>query len=303
LGYLGIPFLPREFLEAAHDVVQRYGIATLISDIPALLEAMGSTSPPRLKQPDYESILKHLASRLDKSISRRNLPVFSLLASAMNRNSLSVVTNWTAIPPGHSIRSVGTQPRFIPVIDGVSFVGLNDIVPALVEFLEPPQTNPLLENDLIELAVSHFTTQSECLQLTLLRHITSNRTRIIQDIIDKLTIQIVDPDSDLGQLYIECPTHLPSRSSSGMDIVRCPKALRLLRAQLNPEIVAERVEYISSCRTSDKALSTAHALLPLASNIDFSQVPGIAEKKWLPTNQGLCSALRTEQGLVQLSDQ
>jgi hypothetical protein len=134
------------------------------------------------------------------------------------------------------------------------------------------------ENDLVEVAVENFTTQPEHLQLALLWHITAHRYRIIQDIIDKLASQafvlaadgvrrvpgdIVDPDSDIGWLYVGCPTHLPSRSSSSLEIVRRLKSLKLLRIYLNPRIVAERVQYISSRHTSADALSIARTLLPL----------------------------------------
>jgi len=72
-----------------------------------------------------------------------------------------------AIPPGHSIRSVG-RPRFILVIDNVSFVGLDNVAPTLVKFLEPTHPNPMSENDLVELAVENFTSQPEHLQISFL---------------------------------------------------------------------------------------------------------------------------------------
>jgi hypothetical protein len=108
VGYLalGVPFLPREFSEATHGVLQQHGIAKLISDIPALLDSMAATHTAQLSQPHYESILKHIASVVDESISQdniqrlRNLPLFPLLTSTI---SGSIVTNWAAIPPGHSI--------------------------------------------------------------------------------------------------------------------------------------------------------------------------------------------------------
>jgi hypothetical protein len=199
------------------------------------------------------------------------------------------------------------------VIDKVSFVGLDSIVPALVKFLEPSHPNPMSENDLVELAVENFTTQPEHLQLTLIRHITSHRNRIIQDIIHKLSKQafvlaedgvrrvpgeIVDPGSEVGQLYIGCPAHLPS--SSSLEFVQCLKSLRLLRNQLNSKIVAEQVGYISSRHTSEDACSNARTLLSLlgSSNLDFSQVKGVSEKKWLPTNRGLCSADECRHGAL-----
>jgi hypothetical protein len=40
---LGVPFLSREFSEAAHRVLQQYGIAKLISDVSALLDSMAVT--------------------------------------------------------------------------------------------------------------------------------------------------------------------------------------------------------------------------------------------------------------------
>jgi hypothetical protein len=123
--------------EAAHGVLQQFAIVKLISDISALLDPMAATHAPQLSQPNYESILKHLTSGLDESNSQdnirhlRNLPLFPLLTSTM---SGSVVTNWAAIPAGHLIRSVG-RPKFVPVVDIISFVGLDSISLALVNFL------------------------------------------------------------------------------------------------------------------------------------------------------------------------
>jgi len=310
MGYLAlsVPFFPREFSEAAHDVMKHYGLAKSIPDIPALLRSI-PLEYPQLSQPDYESILKHLASRLDMKINPeniqclRNLPVFPILSATMSGDSTSVVTNWTAIPAGHAIRSVG-RPKFVPMIDGVSFVGLDNIAPALVKSLKPSQPNPMSEDNLVEMAVENFTTQP---QLAIIQHITAKRTKIIQDIMNKLGCQpfvlaedserrvpgeIVDPDSEFGQLYAGCSACLPSRSGPGVEVLRCLKSLGLLRAHLNPEIIAERVEYISSRQVANEALSIARNLLPLlaSSNVDFTQVQGISEKKWLPTKIGLCSA-------------
>jgi hypothetical protein len=186
----------------------------------------------------------------------------------MNGNSTSIVTNWTAIPPGHSIRSVG-RPRFVPVVDGVSFVGLDNIAPALVKFLEPSQPNPMSETDLVEMAVENFTTQPKHLQLPYAAYNhqpnqnhsghyeqtqQSSLSFLRKTVYVVFLVEIVDPDSEFGRLYIGCPAHLPSRSSPGVEVVRCLKSLGLLRAHLNPEIIAERVEYISSRQTSDEAL-------------------------------------------------
>ena len=99
---------PREFPEAAHEVLQHYGLAKSISNIPALLDSMASIRAAQLTLPNYESILKHLASRFGESISQgsiqslRNLPIFPLLASTIDG---SVVTSWTAIPQGHSMQA------------------------------------------------------------------------------------------------------------------------------------------------------------------------------------------------------
>jgi hypothetical protein len=164
------------------------------------------------------------------------------------------------------------------------------------------------ENDLVELAVENFTTQPEHLQISLLRQITDNRNRIFPAVITKLRSQafvlaedggyhvpddIVEPDSDIVSLYIGCPGYQPSTVGRFWpEILQCLKSLRLLRAHLTPEIAAERIEYISSRHTSDESLLIARNLLLLlgSSNMNFTQVQGISEKRWLPTNQGISNA-------------
>jgi len=92
MGYLalGVSFFPREVSDATHRVLQRYGLAKLISDVPALLDSLAPTHTAHLSQPNYESILKHLASGLYDSISQENvqrlrhLPVFPVLASTIS---------------------------------------------------------------------------------------------------------------------------------------------------------------------------------------------------------------------------
>ena len=83
MGYLalGVPFFLREFSELAHVVLQRYGLAKLISDILVLLDSLTPTNTAQLSQPNYESILKHLVSGLDDSINQENVQCLRKLRS------------------------------------------------------------------------------------------------------------------------------------------------------------------------------------------------------------------------------
>ena len=313
-GYLalGVPFLPWQFSDTAIGVLEGYGIAESIRDIPALLSALEAVPPAPLSQPQCEGVLKHLGSVLDDSVSPdrvqflRNLPIFPVMTCS---DSSNVVTNWKAIPEGDAIRSPVGRVRFVPLVDGISFVGLDNIAPSLIKFLEPTHSNTT-ENDVIELAVENLMSQPEHFKLSLLRHLTTgnNRSRIIGDVFHKLRSQafvlaedgeyhvpggLVDPESDVSPLYVGCPTHQPSTSSPFCaEVVRCLRSLGMFQSHLNPEIVEERVQFISSNDTSDYALPIARDLLRLlgSKNMDVTQVQGISEKRWLPTNRGLCSA-------------
>ena len=314
-GYLaiGVPFFAHDFSDVAHDVLQRFGLVKSIWDISALLDSLASIDIATVPRTSYESILKHLSLRLDESVDQeriqllRSLPIFPVLTCAMTGKRSTVATSWTSIPQGHLIRSLG-RPKFVPLVNGISFVGLQEIAPGMDKFLKPSYPDPTSENDLIELAVENFTTQPEHLQLTLLQHITHNKNRIFPSVITKLRSQafvlaedgeyhapgdIVDPKSDIGPLYIGCPEYRPSSVGDFWpEMLLCLRLLGCLRVHLTPDIAAERIEYISSRHTSDEALLIARSLLLLlgSSNIDFSLVQGIAEKKWLSTNKGICSA-------------
>jgi hypothetical protein len=100
----------------------------------------------------------------------------------------------------------------------------------MVKFLEPSHPTSMSENDLVELAVENFTTQPEHLQLILLRLVTENQNRIFPAVMAKLRSQafvlaedgsyhvpgdIVDPDSDIGPLYMGCPEYRPSTGHFG----------------------------------------------------------------------------------------
>lgn len=315
MGYvaLGLPFLASDFSEAAHAALQHFHLVKLIWDIPAVLDSLSSIRLNETPQPECENILRHLELGLSDSIGEkrirglRNLPIFPVLTYSTTGNSSGVTTSWTAIPQGHTIRSLG-RPNFVPSINGVSFIGLNNIAPGIVKFLEPSHPSFISENDLVELAIENFTTQPSHLQLTLLRHITQYQHRTFPAIIAKLRTQlfviaedgryhvpgdIVDPDSDIDSLYIGCPEYRPSTLDYlWLQGSQCLRSLNLLRAHLTPEIISERIKYISSRHTSDNAFLISRNMLLLlgSSNLDFSLVQGISEKKWLPTNKGICSA-------------
>jgi len=305
---IGVLFLSPQLSDVAHAVLGHYGLVKLVSDIPFLLDSLPPT-PPSPPHPQYAcpDILKHLAKNMpEPSTSEiiqnlKRLPIFPIF----NHSTPSVVPQWGPIPDGVSIRSVG-KPSFVPIVDGLIFVGLDTIAPAIVKYLEPDHRRPLSDDELVALAVTHMAAQQQRLQIAVIRYISRGRSMIPPLVIDNLCAQafvltedgrlcspgnIVDPESELSSLYSR--NYFPARSTlSEQEIVRYLRSLGLLKSTLSLEVVKERIEFISTNTSLPDSVDFSWRLLSLLerSNMDFSKIQGIAERKWLPTNRGLCSA-------------
>lgn len=311
---LGVPFFAAELSDAAHRVLESYHFVKRISDIPFLLDALPLTTTTTPPTPlECENILKHLGSNLDNTICQeriqrvKRLPIFPILSySASNGPSPSVNTNWAAIPDGFSIRSV-RRPTFVPSVIGILFVALDNITPAIIKVLEPNHSRALSEDDLVEYAVNDMSTQSEQLQVAVLEYIIRNRTRIPPFIVELLRTKafvlaedgryctpcdIVDPDSPIASLYPGSDGYPARNTVFQKQIVQLLKAIGFMKVILTPEIVRERIAFISSRISSDSSMDLARNLLTLlgTSSMDFTRIQIDLQVKWLPTNHGLCAA-------------
>ncbi len=323
---VGIPFLAPELTPAAHKVLESHSLVKRISDIPALLDALPlTTATPSPSSLECENILKHLGSNLYENIGSeriqhvKRLPIFPILTFPVVADDGQLarnvpVTNWAAIPDGHSIRSVRRSTTFVPSIEDVSFVALDHIAPAIIRFLEPSHPRTLSEDDLVEYAVKDMSTQPDHVRVAVLEYVAQNKSRIPPFIVDMLRTKafvlandgsyckpgdIVDPDSPISSLYLGSGCYPARETALQAAVVRYLKAIGFMKASLTQEIVKERIDFISS----DGSIGLARNLLALleTSSMDLSQVQIDLEAKWLPTDRGLCGAKECRHGVLSSS--
>ena len=312
---LGVPFFNANLSEPAHLVLASYGLSKRITDIPSLLDAPEPlpTGPPTSLTPTVcSSILKYFARGIREPLEKnqilrlRHFPIFPVVAFLDDpKHSPPTVTMWSPIPDGLSVRSVSAKSTLIPNVEGLIFIALDEVAPSLMSYLEPSSSRPLLENDLISLAIDHFEGQPQSFQVLFLETMVRARGRIPPDFFGKISkhafvptgdgllqkpSDILDPDSPLASLYPGFHEHLPRRASqSEVAIVKNLQALGLLQSKLSPGVINERIKAISSLDTSKDSLALASTLLSLIgkSDVDLSDSSLNWDHQWLPTNRGL----------------
>lgn len=310
---LGVPFLDPGLSEQAHRVIEDYGLAITISNIPALLDAFPPTITNSLSSMQCETILKYLAGRLDDTVGRERIqrlkayPLFPVARFTAVSDSSKVTKEWAPIRDGHSVRSIGSPP-FLPSIEGITFLALDQIAPTLVRHLEPLQPRSLSDGDVLMLAVEQFASQDSDIIIAVLDYIIKNRPRIPQNVFDTIKAkafiytqdgsrrtpaEVIDPISPFAPLFPSSQDRFARQlSTSDRTILQHLKVLRLLPTDLSLEILRERIQHIVAHHAQNDSLVLAQNLLKLLASSKLDLIPGAVdpEARWLPTNRGLCKA-------------
>ncbi|KAJ3508077.1 hypothetical protein NLJ89_g5949 [Agrocybe chaxingu] len=319
LSSLGVPFLDEAFDISAYSVLMHYGLLARIIDIHALLDSIPLKHSNALPAEECTKVLKLLAQSANSSCDARGqfseaqrrklkqLPIYPVLGLSAHRSvAPDIETVWTSIPEGRAVKSIFDKPPFVPIIDGLVFVGLNTIAPSLLKHLEPEKPVSFTNIELLELAINDFTSQSPQLQAAALAFVVQNKSKIPPYFLENIKCTefvhvldgsqrqpdaVVNPESSIAPLFRGLNNRPRIETSSEKVIVQSLASLGLMKAKLTLEVVKERIGYISASHSSAHALALSQALLSLIAktNLDFSKLALDREERWLPAAHGVHS--------------
>lgn len=239
----------------------------------------------------------------------RTSRILSTLHLKVSRRNISKAIK--AIPEDAVARGIaGATSMLLPTVRGVLYLDGTSVDLALLPHLEPSSATPLSDLDILGLALENFFDQSKYLQNEFMEHMVQTRDTLPPRIMSVLqnvkfipvldgSLQapghIIDPKSPLRALFSQSGDRIPRTAGRGEDdtvlFLRQLRALGLLRSQLAPEIITERIAFISSSRNSNSEMSRSVSLqlldLLFTSGFDCSQVEFPLDAKWLPTNRGM----------------
>ncbi|KAJ7471857.1 hypothetical protein FB451DRAFT_1251196 [Mycena latifolia] len=201
------------------------------------------------------------------------------------------------IPSGNSV--------LLPVVNSVMYLDGSNIDLGLLPHLAPSNSIPLSSIDILALAIEHFSRQSKNIQSAYLHYMVSNRDALPPSLLKLLhkavfvpvidgTLQcpehLIDPmKPDLVVIYSESKDRIPTTLPEDLLVLRYLQSLGLLAATLTVDIVAERIQFISSHSTSYESKVLASKLLTMlsTSGLDCTSLEIPVDAKWLPTASGL----------------
>ncbi|KAJ7475161.1 hypothetical protein B0H11DRAFT_2034382 [Mycena galericulata] len=261
----------------------------------------------------------------DQRRKLRSLPIFPLVTPtipSMSEKSPSVLSSFKLpslhkksksislpnlgyIVEGTTVLGIpGGNKVLLPVVDSVAYLDGSNVDLTLLPQLAPSNSTALSSVDILALAVEHFSQQPKSLQCALLDYMVRSRDSLPPNLLKSLhksafilvldgTLQspehVIDPTkADLVAIYSESKDRIPLTLPDDLLILRHLRTLGLLPATLNVDMVAERIQFIS---TSSKSTALATQLMTMlyTSNLDCTSLQIPLEAKWLPTNRGLVS--------------
>ncbi|KAJ7186780.1 hypothetical protein C8R46DRAFT_279690 [Mycena filopes] len=256
----------------------------------------------------------------------RSLPIFPLLSpsevttteksprvlSAFKLPSLHRKSKSVALPKlGHipdDVTVLGIPSGntvLLPDVKSVVYLDGAHVDLALLPQLTPSNNTPLSGIDILALAVEHFALQSKGLRISFLDHMVRNRDSLPPSLLKSLqkavfipvvdgTLQsperCIDPTkSDLVAIYSENKDRIPTMVGEDLLVLRHLRSLGLLPATITLDIIAERIQYISSRSALAESRLLAVQLLNMihSSGLECASLEIPAEAKWLPTARGL----------------
>lgn len=236
----------------------------------------------------------------------RFLPSFQTKAAKTN-----TIKKISFIPEHNTVFGVTTSTSsLLPLAHDVTFLDGSAVDLALLAHLNPDNNIPLTEVDVVGLALEHFPEQSKYLQTAFMEYMVQHRESLPPRLINilrkvefipvlngtlKSLEHVVDPVSPLTTLYAESGDRVPRTLSRGDENVATMlqqlRILGVLRGTLTPDIVYERIQYISALRdtnaTTSKAISIRLIDLLYTSGFDATQLEIPVDAKWVPTNRGM----------------
>ncbi|KAJ6510488.1 hypothetical protein C8R45DRAFT_1088650 [Mycena sanguinolenta] len=256
----------------------------------------------------------------------RSLPIFPLLTPSvivMPEKSPRALSGFR-LPSLHKKSKSVSLPNLDRIGEGVTVLGIpsNTIAPlpvaagvvyldgantnlALLPQLAPSSNSPLSSADILALALEHFSLQSKSMQAKFLDFMVQNHNTLPPALSKSLqtvpfipvldgTLQspahVIDPAKpELVAIYSESKDRIPTMQADDMLVLRHLRSLKLLTATLTLDLVAERIQFISSrsASTESRLLTTQLLSMLYVSSLDCTSLEIPLEAKWLPTATGL----------------
>ena len=316
LSKIGITFLHPDFSESAQKVVSSFGRLNDFNDISDLLHSLDLdyVSTVRLEEQSARTLLGHFGHARRGSLGfgehpkLRKLPIFPLV-QAGSRNATTV---WGSIPEEVEVKSIFMASlRILPFVPGTVFVDGSLVESSLLKILDPSASGPLLEHDILSMALQHFAAQSVQTKVAFLEYMAKHRDEISPSMLNTLrrtpfvvvtdgSLQspesVVDPQSVIGCLYLTDDNRFPQMADKHQEaLIDNLRLLRAIQDTLTADIVMERVQFISSTISGSKNASVISALsrrlLELLSSPRFncSSLAIDQNLKWLPVQNHLLS--------------
>ncbi|KIL64220.1 hypothetical protein M378DRAFT_163460 [Amanita muscaria Koide BX008] len=311
---LGLAFVTSALPASVIYLLLNHNILKNANDLNHLLTAINLDSVASLTHDEAQSILR-LATSYYGSISAdnleklRKLPIFPLLvptSTPLLPDSNSSVC-WRSI---HGINVKGISPiQLIPLAGDMHFLNGPSIEYPSCSLLKQLDISVLKEDDILLHALSHFTSQPKPLQAALVSYIRDNqyrlpimtqtlrRTAFLRTTDDSLQSpeKVIDPNSPLPSLFTQgCKDSRIPVNEDALDqqLLGDLRTLGLAKADLDANLVQERMSYISSNASSPEAAAIARSLLTLMNEPSFSCFGLSIDPNmcWLPTASGLTTS-------------
>ncbi|XP_006457065.1 hypothetical protein AGABI2DRAFT_181424 [Agaricus bisporus var. bisporus H97] len=206
----------------------------------------------------------------------------------------------------------GVYPHQIPIlpqVNSIIYLNLDLISEEILDYLDPDFTSPLSLNEMHDLMLQQFGIQSSEMQISFVRYLVSNPHLVPQDVASRLSDikfvpagdgslqkpkDLINPNAPLAALFPETSPYIPSSSSPGLrNLTNHLRHLGVLNVDLTPEIVIERIQFISE-EDGSRTQEIARTLIDLLNDCHFDLVSFFLENpnllsdfEWIPTSDGL----------------
>lgn len=337
LEILNVPVIDHRLSDQA-----RAGLRSLelSSDIHALLRVLSASSKnAQFSEDDASELCDYLVKYLPLSQTQHgsfvlngilhsrllSLPIFPILSPSSDG---ALTARRGSISSGKTIRGVyAHEMPILPRANSTIYLNLDLINDEILIYLDPDNTSLLSLNEMHNLMLQEFVTQSLEMQISFVRYLVSNPHRVPQDVAPRLaditfvpagdgSLQkpkdLINPHIALAELYSKSSPLIPSSSSLvHVTLTAHLRRLGILRTRITPEIAIERIRFIS--REGGHEIS--HILINLLNDCPFDllslfmEYPDLLSNlEWIPTVDGLkspqkCRDSRAHLGQSYLFDQ
>lgn len=316
LQALGIPVIDPRFERSARSALA--GLRPT-SDIYRLLGALSPSTLRSASLPERDShvFCAYLVQHLPRASGEagplhehpfllncvQSLPIFPLISIS---ESGQLTTSRNSIPVAHNVR--GVNPLEVPVlpqVENLAYINLNAVDVQLLGHLNPDYTEPLTPNDMQELMLEFFTSQSPGVRLSFVEYLSglavlprhiyeslrSKRFMLASNGIYRAPRYLIDPLSPIAALFSTPSDRLPSLThpifSSLSELL---SELNLFQTRLSMNIVMECIRSLDTGTCHDTE-GVARRLISLLNDAQLMGCEFLVRLRWIPTNRGLKSPM------------